>query len=65
MDSNLTLHIGVIRHTHFSFPTGLTNFRKSATCTPARRDWDDYLILIPKNFHRNEPRNLIPITNKV
>jgi hypothetical protein len=41
----------VIRYSRLSFPTSLTNPRKSATCTLARRDWNDYLILIPKNFH--------------
>jgi hypothetical protein len=41
----------VIRYSHFFLPASLTNPRKSATCTLARRDWNDYLILIAKNFH--------------
>jgi|GEM_PF-1035493 hypothetical protein len=45
----------VSRYIHFSFPTSLTNLRKSVTYTLARRDWDDYLILISQNFHPKRP----------
>ncbi len=41
----------VSSYSHLFFPTILTNPKKSATCTLARRDRNDYLILIAKNFH--------------
>jgi hypothetical protein len=40
------------RYSSCTFPTSLTNPRKSVTYTLARRDWDDYLnIDFRKNFH--------------
>ncbi len=42
------------RYSSSTFPTSLTNPRKSATYTLARRDWDDYLYIdfrrLPKEF---------------
>ena len=41
----------ITRYGHFSFPYSLTNPRKAMTYTLARRDRNDYLILLGKNFH--------------